>query len=116
MVDDHEGFRTEARAVLEADGFAVVGEASTAAGAVAAAADLQPAVVVLDVGLPDESGLEVVGRIRAGSPASVIVLVSGRRVRDYGDRVARSGADAFLEKASLVPGGLPSLLERLRPA
>jgi two-component system, chemotaxis family, chemotaxis protein CheY len=116
VVDDHEGFRTEARAVLEGDGFEVVGEAGTAADAIAAADVLKPGVVVLDIGLPDESGLDIVGRLRSRSPGSVIVLVSGRRARDYGDRVARSGADAFLEKALLVPGTMPSLLGRLADA
>jgi DNA-binding NarL/FixJ family response regulator len=115
VVDDHDGFRTEARAVLEGDGFVVVGEAATAAEALAAAAELRPGVVVLDVGLPDESGLDVVGRIRDRSPDAVIVLVSGRRARDYGGRVALSGADAFIEKASLGPGALASLLDRVRP-
>ena len=114
VVDDHEGFRSEARAVLEGDGFAVVGEAATAAEALSIAAELQPGVVVLDIGLPDESGLEIVDRIRDRSPASVIVLVSGRTARDYGDRLVRAGADAFLEKASLVPGGLRAVLEQMR--
>ncbi len=114
VVDDHEGFRSEARAVLEGDGFTVVGEAATAADAIEAASVLQPAVVVLDVGLPDESGLDVVGRIRGRSPGSVIVLVSGRRAQEYGSRVGDSGADAFVEKARLMPGTLPDLLEHLR--
>jgi DNA-binding NarL/FixJ family response regulator len=116
VVDDHEGFRTEARAVLEGDGFEVVGEAGNAADAIAAADALKPGVVVLDIGLPDGSGLDIVGRIRSLSPASVIVLVSGRRAQDFGDRVVRSGADAFLEKALLVPGTMPSLLGRLADA
>ena len=115
VVDDHDGFRTEARAVLEGDGFVVVGEAATAAEALAAVAELQPTVVVLDVGLPDESGLDVVGRIRDRSPDTVVVLVSGRQARDYGGRVARSGADAFIEKAFLGPGALASLLDRVNP-
>lgn len=114
VVDDHEGFRTEARAVLEGDGFTVVGEAATAAAAIDAAAALQPAIVVLDVGLPDASGLDIVERIRGCSPSSLIVLVSGRQAREYGARIADARADAFVEKARLMPGSLPELLGHLR--
>lgn len=113
VVDDHDGFRAEARAMFEGEGFEVVGEAADGAGALVAAARLRPGIVVLDVGLPDASGLDLVSGIRHGSPGSVVVLVSGRREREYGDRVARSGADAFVEKAQLVPGTLAALLARL---
>jgi two-component system, NarL family, nitrate/nitrite response regulator NarL len=110
LVDDHEGFRFEARAMLEADGYRVIGEASSAAGAVREAARLQPDIVLLDVVLPDGSGFDIVGPIRVAVPAVIVVLISSRRAGDYGERVTRSGADAFLDKARLTPGALRAAL------
>ena len=60
IVDDHDQFRSFARAMLEADGFAVVGEAIDGASAIhAVRAQLRPQVVLLDVVLPDRDGFEV---------------------------------------------------------
>ncbi len=96
--------------MLEGDGFDVVGEASDGAEALAEASRHRPKVIVLDIGLPDGSGLDLVESLRALSPGVVIVLVSGRRESDFGGRVAASGADRFLEKARLVPGAIPLVL------
>jgi DNA-binding NarL/FixJ family response regulator len=113
VVDDHVGFRAELSALLGLDGLEVVAEAGTAAAALALAKQLRPAVVLLDVGLPDGDGIELVPNLRQWSPGTVVVLVSGRREQDYGGRVAGSGADAFVEKAALVPGVIPALLDRV---
>jgi DNA-binding NarL/FixJ family response regulator len=110
LVDDHAGFRSEARATLEAGGYQVLGEASTAAGAVSEAGRLHPAIVLLDVGLPDGSGLDVVGPIRSAAPEAIVILISSRRASDYGDRVVGSGADGFLDKADLTAKALSSLV------
>lgn len=110
IVDDHPGFRSEARQLLVVDGFEVVGEARDAADALRQAARLRPDLVVLDIGLPDMSGLELVGRLRDASSRSLVVLVSGRTESEYGGNVAASGADAFLEKMALAPGVLGALV------
>lgn len=65
IVDDHEGFREPARALLEAEGFAVVGDAADGAAAVAEVGRLRPDVVLLDVQLPDVDGLVVAGSWRS---------------------------------------------------
>ncbi len=57
IVDDHAEFRASARALLEAEGFAVVGEAADGAQAIEAVAALRPAIVLLDVQLPGRDGL-----------------------------------------------------------
>src|SRR4029077_851248 len=79
IVDDHPSFRATARAVLEADGFDVVGEARDGAEAVGLAAALHPDVVLLDVQLPDTTGFEVAAELSSmNGSAPAIVLVSSR--------------------------------------
>jgi DNA-binding NarL/FixJ family response regulator len=101
MVDDHAGFRARARALLEAQGFAVIGEASDGRSALEAADRLRPDIALVDIGLPDIDGFAVAERLRAGDMATWIVLVSGRAAEDYGDRIARSAADGFIAKMDL---------------
>lgn len=115
LVDDHDGFRAEARAMLEAAGHPVVGEAADGAAALRGAADLAPDVVLLDIGLPDGSGLDLVGPIRGVAPAAVVILISSRQASDYGDRISRSGADGFIDKATLGPLAIGSIVQDRRP-
>src|SRR5262249_5228237 len=72
IVDDHPGFRAQARVLLAAAGYRVVGEAADGESAVRAARDLSPDVILLDVQLPDISGFEVVRRLH-GQPGSALV-------------------------------------------
>ena len=65
VVDDHPSFRASARAVLESEGFDVVGEAADGASALAAVAELEPEVVLLDVQLPDMTGFDVCAALAA---------------------------------------------------
>jgi CheY-like chemotaxis protein len=62
IVDDHEGFRQVARALLEADGVEVVGEAADGESAIAEVQRLRPQLVLLDIQLPDIDGFEVAAR------------------------------------------------------
>jgi len=110
MVDDHAGFRARARALLEAEGFAVVGEVADGRSALAAAERLRPDVVLVDVGLPDMDGFAVAAGLRDADAALHIVLVSGRAREDYGDRVARSAADGFIAKADLTGDRLAEVI------
>ena len=59
IVDDHAGFRSLASSLLEAHGYDVVGEAADGTSALAAATVLKPALVLLDVQLPDRDGFAV---------------------------------------------------------
>lgn len=114
VVDDHAAFRAAARALLEAEGFAVVGEAATGADAVAEAIRLRPDVVLLDVQLPDSDGFAVAEDLALLAPVSTVVLVSSRRARTYGDRVASSAAVGFLAKGELTGPSLRDLLGQRR--
>ena len=67
IVDDHPGFRSSARALLEAAGFEVVGEAGDGASGLATVDRLRPRIVLLDIQLPDIDGFAVAERLaRAG--------------------------------------------------
>jgi DNA-binding NarL/FixJ family response regulator len=110
IVDDHPSFRASARAVLEADGFDVVGEADDGSSALAAARLLQPDVVLLDVQLPDATGFEVCECLCGEGAWPSIVLVSSREEADYHDLLRSSHARGFITKADLSGETLRELL------
>ena len=110
VVDDHAEFRTSVRALLEADGFAVVGEASTGAEAIRAAGDLLPDVVLLDIRLPDLDGISVAESMSALPVPPEVVLVSSRDRSVYGARLTTAMARGFLAKSELSGQALRGLL------
>ena len=88
-------------------GFEVVGEAADGAEAVRLAAELRPDVVVLDLGLPDIAGREVLTRVRASAPASKVVVFSGL------DSVDRAWIDSHAEGYVLKDADLGYLIDLL---
>jgi DNA-binding NarL/FixJ family response regulator len=77
LLDDHEVVRAGLRSLLEAeDDFVVVGEASTVAEALARIPPTRPQVAILDVRLPDGSGIEVCREIRSSSPEIACVMLT----------------------------------------
>ena len=110
IVDDHPGFRTSARRVLEADGYRVVGEAQDGRSGIAAARALRPNIVLLDVHLPDLDGFEVAAALTDRDGAPIIVLTSSRDGGDFNAMIARSGARGFVAKAELSGAALEALL------
>lgn len=110
VVDDHPAFRASVRALLESDGFVVVGEAGTGAEAVTAAGRLRPQVVLLDVRLPDLDGFAVAEQLARLPDPPAVVLVSSREAVTYGPRLARSAAVGFLSKRELTGAALRRLL------
>ncbi len=113
IVDDHPSFRSNARALLEAEGYEVVGLAADGASALAAAHELRPDLVLLDVQLPDFDGFEVAARLRASSNGTgpAVVLTSSRDASDFGHLVTESGARGFVPKGELSGAALAALLE-----
>ena len=113
IVDDHGGFRAQVRALLEADGFDVVGEAADGAGAIEAVRALRPSLVLLDIGLPDREGFDVARELVdtpvPGRPP-LVVLTSSRDAAAYGPRIARSGAIGFIPKDELSGAAIQALL------
>jgi DNA-binding NarL/FixJ family response regulator len=110
IVDDHPSFRASARALLEAEGFDVIGEASDAAGAVQECDRLHPDVVLLDVQLPDRTGFEVASELTRNGATVNVVLVSSRDGCDYGPLVEESWASGFVPKAELSGARISALL------
>ncbi len=108
IVDDHPSFRATARAILEADGFDIVGEAEDGTSAVEAVHRLEPDVVLLDVQLPDMDGFAVLSQLGAGAPP--VVLISSRDACDYDGMIRGSGARGFISKAELSGSAIRSLL------
>jgi DNA-binding NarL/FixJ family response regulator len=109
IVDDHAEFRAAARALLEAQGFVVVGEAEDGESAFAAVERLAPELVLLDVQLPGLDGFAVAERMAVG-PA--VVLISSRPAGSYRRRLAASSARGFLSKSELSGAALAALLDR----
>ena len=110
IVDDNARFRERARRRLESDGYEVVAEAADGASALDAARRHRPEVVLLDVGLPDMSGLALAERLTSEPDAPAVVLTSTREEADFGDGVARCGARGFVPKASLSGEAISALL------
>jgi DNA-binding NarL/FixJ family response regulator len=111
IVDDHASFRSAARALLQGDGFEVVGESEDAAGALAAVAQLRPAIVLLDIGLPDGDGFEVAERLARGDDPPVVILISSREVAWYRRRLVASPARGFIAKGELSAAAVDALMD-----
>ncbi len=109
IVDDHAGFRSFARALLEAEGYDVVGEAEDGQSALLAAATLRPEVVLLDVVLPDIDGFLVCAALSEDADGPAIVMTSSRGVSSYRRRLARSSARGFIAKSDLSGPSLEEL-------
>ena len=111
VVDDHHGFRSHGRRLLESAGYRILGEADDGASAFALVAASRPHVVLLDVQLPDISGFDVAIRLAEASATSDIVLVSSRKASAYGVLVERCGARGFIWKGDLTATTLTALVD-----
>ena len=109
IVDDHAEFRRVARALLEAEGFAVLGEAVDGASALTEATRLRPTLVLLDIQLPDLDGFEVAARLADGSDPPAVVLTSTRPASSYHLRLASSPVLGFIAKDELSGEALAAL-------
>jgi two-component system KDP operon response regulator KdpE len=110
VVDDEPQIRRFLRATLTAHNYRVV-EAGTAREALASATTELPGVIILDLGLPDLDGVEVISSIREWSSVPIIVLSVRGRESDKIDALDR-GADDFITK----PFSTGELLARIRAA
>ena len=110
IVDDHAGFRLSARRILEADGYAVVGEAGTGRDGVECARRLSPAIVLLDVHLPDGLGFDFADEIARLQEPPAVLLTSSHDSEDFGDSVKSSSARGFVPKGDLCGRTMAALV------
>ncbi|MFT4047810.1 MAG: response regulator transcription factor [Solimonas sp.] len=110
VVDDEKPIRRLLRTTLEAQDYDVI-EAATAAEALASVRRDKPSLVILDLGLPDRDGLEVLREIRAASPLPVLIL-SSRDFEAAKVQALDDGADDYVSK----PFGTDELMARIRAA
>jgi DNA-binding NarL/FixJ family response regulator len=110
VVDDDGDFRSLARRLLAAVGLAVVGEAETTVGALAAATALKPDAALVDVVLPDGNGMALARELVALPWRPRVVLTSTDADAATPEEVRASGADAFVPKHELLTAPLQRLL------
>jgi DNA-binding NarL/FixJ family response regulator len=114
IVDDNHSFLDAARTLLERQGLSVVGLASTSADAIRQAETLRPDVILVDVFLGGESGLELARRLvedRHGDGATVI-LISSHSEADLAELIASSPAAGFLPKTELSAPKIRRIVDR----
>ncbi|MDB5716517.1 MAG: putative transcriptional regulator, partial [Sphingomonadales bacterium] len=113
-IDDSPHFLDAARGLLEREGIAVVGVASTGADAVRSVEALRPDVTLLDIDLGGESGFEVATRLHRDGRLlpSRVILISTHAEQDYAELIAASPVVGFLSKSALSAGAIRDLLGR----
>jgi CheY-like chemotaxis protein len=107
IVDDNRRFRDVARGLLEREGAAVVGAAADSAEALRRVAELRPDVVLVDIDLGGESGLDLARRLDG---TTRVILISTRAEQDYAELIAASPAVGFLAKVELSTAAIQRLL------
>ena len=108
VVDDHAMVRSGLSALLEASGdITVVGQASDGRGAVTAALDHQPDVVLMDLSMPVMDGAEATREVLAVAPDSKVVVLTSFSDRDRVNAALRSGAVGYQLKDASRPSCLP---------
>jgi DNA-binding NarL/FixJ family response regulator len=112
IVDDSPRFLDAARGLLERQGITVVGLASTSADALRRAQELKPDVMLVDIDLGGESGLELARRLQgqAGPVPARVILVSTHAEQDYAELIDASPAIGFLPKTAVSGGAIRDLL------
>ncbi|HET6831466.1 MAG TPA: response regulator transcription factor [Solirubrobacterales bacterium] len=110
IVDDHPGFRAQARRLLACEGYRVIGEAADCGTAYECALRLAPEVALVDVHLPDGTGFELAQRLRAMDAAPLVILISSRDSAELEPCVSASPARGFIAKAELSRTTIEDLL------
>ena len=101
LVDDHQMFREGLKAVLKSEtDFQVIGEAADGVQAVELSRELAPDVVIMDISMPEMSGVEATGIIHAESPDIKIIILSMHTEKRYILGALKAGATGIVAKNS----------------
>jgi DNA-binding NarL/FixJ family response regulator len=110
IIDDHPLFREGLKTIIEHDGkFEVLGEAGNGREAIQMAKKCKPNLVVMDISLPDQNGIDVTREIRSLLPETRIMIVSMHSRIDYIAEAFQAGATGYLVKESAAAGLLKGL-------
>jgi DNA-binding NarL/FixJ family response regulator len=110
IVDDNPAFLEGAAALLDREGMAVVGVASSSAEALGRAEELHPDVVLVDITLGEESGFELARRLAdTDSGHRTVILISTHAEADFADLIAESPTAGFLPKSELSASAIRRL-------
>lgn len=110
VVDDYEPWRRFAASTIQKKPeLEIVGEASDGLLAVEKAKALQPDLILLDIGLPSQNGIEAARQIREFSPKSKIIFVTENRSIEIAQEVARAGARGYVVKSTAGSELLPAI-------
>ena len=102
VVDDQAPFRMAARAVIRrSEGFSLAGEAENGVKALELANEIHPAVVLMDINMPEMGGIEATRRIVADLPETFVILCSTYDISDLPPDATASGARAYVNKEQL---------------
>ncbi|HEY8188709.1 MAG TPA: response regulator transcription factor [Pyrinomonadaceae bacterium] len=110
IVDDYEPFRQFIATKLQTDPkLRIIKEACDGADAVQQAQELQPDLILLDIGLPTLNGMEAARRIRKVSPTSKILFVTENRSTDIAEEALSTGAGGYVVKSDAASELLPAI-------
>ena len=116
LADDHPMFRQGLRALLEREGFEVVGEASDGHEAVRLARNLEPNVAVLDVGMPLLNGIDAAREIHRRVPRTQVVLLTMFEEDAFALEALRAGVRGYVLKAQAAADLVGAIREVVRGA
>jgi two-component system chemotaxis response regulator CheY len=98
IIDDNDVSRSMMRHVLNSHKYRVAGEAASAQVGLDMFEKLEPAIVCLDIGLPDRSGLEVLKRMKELDPKAEVLMVTGSNDRNTVMEAVQNGAAGYIVK------------------
>lgn len=113
IVDDNLDFGRAVRSLLEGQGIAVVGIATSGAEANLSVEELRPEVALVDIDLGEESGFDVARRLADGArPSPKVILISTHDEHEFADLIEASPAIGFVAKTDLSEAAIRRLLRR----